>query len=34
MILKSQSMRFVIMCKPEPVCEWRGLEYIKLKQKA
>lgn len=21
---------FVIMCKPDPVCEWRGLECIKL----
>lgn len=25
---------FVIMCKPEPVCEWRGMECIKLKGKA
>jgi hypothetical protein len=24
---------FVIMCKPDPVCEWRGLECIKLKEK-
>lgn len=21
---------FVIMCKPEPVCEWRGMQCIKL----
>jgi hypothetical protein len=25
---------FVIMCKPEPVCEWRGMECIKLEGKA
>jgi hypothetical protein len=25
---------FVIMCKPEPVCEWRGLECIKLGEQA
>lgn len=24
---------FVLMCTPEPVCEWRGLECIKLGEK-
>ena len=25
---------FVIMCKPEPVCVWAGMECIKLEGKA
>jgi hypothetical protein len=25
---------FVIMCKPEPVCVWAGMECIKLESKA
>lgn len=25
---------FVVMCKPEPVCVWAGMECIKLESKA
>jgi len=24
---------FVLMCKPDPVCEWRGMECVKLEGK-